>query len=137
MVTSEGQWAWDHFHHLLSNDVLEYIAAVKALGPSSNQKIFDLDAIDGGDVLERSRRLAMEATHAIKLEHLYHRSNSSVRQPSVRWNPPRSGVWKLNVDGARNLADGSASCGGVIRDSHGTWIVGFSKYIGKCSALEA
>ncbi|KAK9002328.1 hypothetical protein V6N11_025012 [Hibiscus sabdariffa] len=177
MVTSEGQWPWDRFHHLLPNDVLEYIVVVKAPGPhassdthgwswedssvftsfgipdslwalvfgsilwnlwgSRNRKIFDPDAIDGGNVLERCRRLAMEATRAIESKHLSHRSNSSVRQSSVRRNPPRSGVWKLNVDGARNLAYGSASCDGVIRDSHGTWIVGFSKYIDKCSTLEA
>ncbi|KAL4385034.1 hypothetical protein GQ457_15G026610 [Hibiscus cannabinus] len=104
---------------------------------SRNRRIFDPDAIDGGNVFERSRQLAMEATRAIESKHLSHRSNSSVRQSSVRRNPPRNGVWKLNVDGARNLPDGSASCGGVIRDSHGTWIAGFSKYIGKCSALEA
>ncbi|KAK8563666.1 hypothetical protein V6N12_035809 [Hibiscus sabdariffa] len=84
---------------------------------SRNRKIFDPDAIDGGNVLERSRRLAMEANRAIESEHLYHRSNSSMRQPSVRWNPPRSGVWKVNVDGAWNLSNESASCGGFIRET--------------------
>ncbi|KAK8984636.1 hypothetical protein V6N11_008400 [Hibiscus sabdariffa] len=79
----------------------------------------------------------MEVYRAIESEHIYHRSNSSVRQPSVPWNLLRSGVRKLNFDGARNLADGSASYGGVSRDSHGMWIAGFSKYISKCSTLEA
>ncbi|KAK8481823.1 hypothetical protein V6N11_032989 [Hibiscus sabdariffa] len=33
--------------------------------------------------------------------------------------------------------DGVASCGGVIRDSNGIWVAGFSKFIGRCSMLEA
>ncbi|KAK4259582.1 hypothetical protein QN277_005898 [Acacia crassicarpa] len=31
----------------------------------------------------------------------------------------------------------SAGCGGIIRDSHGDWVAGFTKFIGICSAYEA
>ncbi|KAK8691629.1 hypothetical protein V6N13_075130 [Hibiscus sabdariffa] len=37
--------------------------------------------------------------------------------------------WKLNTYGAKTLAEGNAS--------EGQWLLGFSKTIGKCSALEA
>ncbi|KAK8478610.1 hypothetical protein V6N12_018653 [Hibiscus sabdariffa] len=31
--------------------------------------------------------------------------------------------------------EGQAAIGGVIRDTHGRWIQGFSRYIGRCSVL--
>lgn len=43
---------------------------------------------------------------------------------------------KLNVDASRSF-DGSAGCGGLIRDSNGKWIRGFSKFVGNCSVLKA
>lgn len=43
---------------------------------------------------------------------------------NVRWDPPTDGCLKINVDGSV-LFDGAASCGGVVRDSHGRWISGF------------
>ncbi|KAK8562580.1 hypothetical protein V6N12_010654 [Hibiscus sabdariffa] len=77
------------------------------------ERSFDSDVINGGNVLEWSRQLAMKAYRVIESEHMYHQSNSSVRQPSVPWTH------------ARNLVDGSAFCGVVLRDSHAMWIAGF------------
>ncbi|KAK8560618.1 hypothetical protein V6N13_083055 [Hibiscus sabdariffa] len=44
---------------------------------------------------------------------------------------------KLNSDRARSSLDGDASCGGILRDHNGGWIRRFSKFIGKCSVVEA
>ncbi|KAK8713068.1 hypothetical protein V6N13_148295 [Hibiscus sabdariffa] len=35
------------------------------------------------------------------------------------------------------MIDGSSACGGVLRSHQGAWITGFTKYIGRCSVLEA
>ncbi|KAK9035794.1 hypothetical protein V6N11_077823 [Hibiscus sabdariffa] len=56
---------------------------------------------------------------------------------AVRWTKPPFGWHKLNSDGAIDGRDGVASCGGLIRDDGGSWLVGFSKRIGICSILEA
>ncbi|XP_061340525.1 uncharacterized protein LOC133287003 [Gastrolobium bilobum] len=43
----------------------------------------------------------------------------------------------LFVDGAVQQSDNSGACGGVVCSSKGSWISGFSYYIGPCSPLEA
>ena len=47
----------------------------------------------------------------------------------LSWIKPRSGTFKLNVDGSRNRT-GGISAGGVIRDHTGVWIGGFMVNIG-------
>ncbi|KAK8496066.1 hypothetical protein V6N12_032797 [Hibiscus sabdariffa] len=59
-----------------------------------------------------------------------------VRHQHAQWIPPAPGVWKINVDGAHNPSDGSVSCGGVICNSTGLWISGFSKFNGNCTTLD-
>ncbi|KAL4352380.1 hypothetical protein GQ457_06G019070 [Hibiscus cannabinus] len=44
---------------------------------------------------------------------------------------------RANSDGARSQANGCTSCGGAIRDSWGGWKLGFYKFIGICSIVEA
>jgi len=43
----------------------------------------------------------------------------------------------LNTDGAVKGNPGSIGAGGVIRGEKGEWIVGFSEYLGYCSATKA
>ncbi|KAF7811082.1 cytochrome P450 89A2-like [Senna tora] len=44
---------------------------------------------------------------------------------------------KINVDGAAKTNDSLISCGGVIRDNNGSWILGFTRSLGSGSALLA
>ncbi|XP_061341360.1 uncharacterized protein LOC133287715 [Gastrolobium bilobum] len=48
---------------------------------------------------------------------------------------PAQGFLKLNVDGAS--LDSRAACGGLLRDCKGSWISGFSAFVGFCSPLQA
>jgi len=43
----------------------------------------------------------------------------------------------LNTDGAARGTLGLAGAGGVLRDEAGTWIIGFSEHLGRCSAITA
>ncbi|KAK8502048.1 hypothetical protein V6N12_003397 [Hibiscus sabdariffa] len=56
---------------------------------------------------------------------------------AVSWTRPPVGWHKLNSDGALDSRNGIVSCGGLIRDDRGSWLIGFSKRIGICSILEA
>ncbi|KAK9002804.1 hypothetical protein V6N11_060384 [Hibiscus sabdariffa] len=54
-----------------------------------------------------------------------------------RWLPHCLDWIKLNTAGAVSIGSSKASCGEVIRDHTSYWILGFSKFIGVYSALEA
>ncbi|KAK9019059.1 hypothetical protein V6N11_034099 [Hibiscus sabdariffa] len=56
---------------------------------------------------------------------------------SVQWEAPPWDWCKVNVDGSRNRLIGVTSWGGVARDSHGQWMMGFTKHLGMCSMLDA
>ncbi|KAL0004547.1 hypothetical protein SO802_012108 [Lithocarpus litseifolius] len=54
----------------------------------------------------------------------------------IRWERPPSGWKKLNTDGSCIGNSRRSGCGGAVRDEHGEWIVGFSRYIGtSCSVV--
>lgn len=57
--------------------------------------------------------------------------------PQIRWNPPDEGWVKVNSDVSVISDLGSASCGGLIRNSEGLWVGGFAKNIGDCDVLKA
>ncbi|KAL8143992.1 hypothetical protein V2J09_017024 [Rumex salicifolius] len=57
------------------------------------------------------------------------------REVQISWCPPALGWVRLNTDGA--VRDGRAAAGGVIRDSSGTWLGGFTRSIGICSVPAA
>ncbi|KAE8684961.1 hypothetical protein F3Y22_tig00111105pilonHSYRG00812 [Hibiscus syriacus] len=54
--------------------------------------------------------------------------DSNVR--STCWNRPPIGGVKINSDGAWHRGLGTTSCGGIVRNHEGRWVVGFSKFIG-------
>ena len=56
---------------------------------------------------------------------------------TCRWEKPLEGWIKLNTDGCALGSMGLAGCGGVVRDSHGEWISGFSRHIGTTNSFVA
>lgn len=55
----------------------------------------------------------------------------------VRWNKPPEGWFKLNTDGASHGNPGKVGGGGIIRNSHGFWIKGYSRSIGYTTSVIA
>lgn len=55
----------------------------------------------------------------------------------VRWNKLAAGWFKLNTDGASFGNPGKAGGGGIIRNSHGHWVKGFSRSIGYTTSIIA
>jgi ribonuclease HI len=62
---------------------------------------------------------------------------NSKEEIHISWQPPHHGWLVLNTDGAAKAGTGLTRCGGVIRDAHGNWIVGFAKNLGTTNAYIA
>ena len=54
---------------------------------------------------------------------------------SIRWEKPAVGWKQLDTDGSVFCSFGRVGCGGVVRDEHGNWIVGFTRYIGATNSF--
>lgn len=59
-----------------------------------------------------------------------HITTNNVRNRSAVWKPPLVNMVMLNSDGA-SKENKVASCGGIIRDTRGDWIGGFSIFFWK------
>ncbi|XP_042959541.1 uncharacterized protein LOC122294687 [Carya illinoinensis] len=55
----------------------------------------------------------------------------------IKWRRPNAGRLKLNVDGSSLGNPGLAGGGGILRDSGGKIVYGFSKHFGNASSVEA
>lgn len=63
-----------------------------------------------------------------------HRASSQIQ---IAWNPPMNGWVCLNTDGAVRVDVRTVGCGGLIRNSGGKWLCGFSKFLRNTSAYVA
>ena len=75
------------------------------------------------------------------LEYFYYvwkiRKQNHLVTISVRWMKPPMDWLKLNTNGASLGNPGKAGGGGVIRDSSGKWVKGFSRSIGVATSVMA
>jgi ribonuclease HI len=55
----------------------------------------------------------------------------------IGWKCPREGWIKLNCDGAHKSSINLSGCGGLLRNSNGTFLKGYARKIGSCDALHA
>ncbi|XP_016648950.1 PREDICTED: putative ribonuclease H protein At1g65750 [Prunus mume] len=98
-----------------------------------NHQVFQGDE----DVPFDPKQLIVRAVHEwFKASHVLSKHNHKV-QIDLKWEPPISGQFKLNVDGSRRNGSGHIGAGGVIRNSSGDWISGFAVNLGKGQILEA
>ncbi|KAI5336393.1 hypothetical protein L3X38_015660 [Prunus dulcis] len=51
-------------------------------------------------------------------------------QTLLAWKPPPVSIMKLNIDGSRIGSSGAIAAGGLIRNSAGEWVAGFSANLG-------
>ncbi|BFG15861.1 hypothetical protein CerSpe_021350 [Prunus speciosa] len=57
-------------------------------------------------------------------------------QVSLAWEPPAVGGFKLNVEGSRKNSIEAIGAEGVIRNSLGDWVTGFTVNLGKGQILD-
>ncbi|KAL4280844.1 hypothetical protein GQ457_03G019340 [Hibiscus cannabinus] len=121
----------DFVRELKDWDML-FPAVLWNLWKQRNDRVFNGVTEEWGSVVARSKWFADSSTAAaatLRIQHAAVASNS--------WCPPEDGWVKLNTDGTRSSIDGRAACGGVLRDHTGTWIRGFTRFVGRCSVVEA
>ena len=46
-----------------------------------------------------------------------------------KWSSHPEGWFCLNTDGSLKSSQGMATCGGLLRDHHGRWKIGFAKKV--------
>ncbi|KAL4367107.1 hypothetical protein GQ457_05G029110 [Hibiscus cannabinus] len=85
------------------------------------------------DVFVYGNRLTMECSRA----RVRVREICSGRSLVRHWIRPQARWVKMNVDAVVSIADHTAGVGGVLRDSCGTWLFGFARFVGRCAALIA
>ena len=98
--------------------------------------VFEDQDLNHQEVLNKCLWLAKDY-HLVQQSYYFAKkriSNFVVKQ--VRWHPPPTSWLILNSDGSVfNQFD--ASCGGIIRDHNGNFILGFSANLGTCSITQA
>ncbi|KAK8529122.1 hypothetical protein V6N12_059913 [Hibiscus sabdariffa] len=92
--------------------------------------IFDVDRVDRDSVLTRGQRLITECEEGFASSQTI---PNQVIHDNVCWNGPERGWVKGNVDATMDPVSGKAEIGGVLRDATGSWLFGFSLYIGRSS----
>ncbi|KAL4277908.1 hypothetical protein GQ457_03G021160 [Hibiscus cannabinus] len=108
-----------------------------------NAVVFDNPLEDRGTVLERSRRLVERClmafgTAAPELVVQMRNGATGCTATELKLQQCMAEGWFFaNSDAGCRIEDGSATCGGVIRNHEGRWVRGITKFIGVCSALEA
>ena len=53
----------------------------------------------------------------------------------INYEKPNMGWVKLNIDGSADIATRTVGGEGLIRDDRGSWIMGFTRKIGKADSF--
>ncbi|KAF7830619.1 Trimethylguanosine synthase [Senna tora] len=100
---------------------------------SRNQLIFKNQNWPPNMILRKGLAAAAEFFHL----NPQHSSLLNSNNIQIKWHPPIANWWKLNTDGACSGNPGPFAIGGIIRDHNGSFISGYSSYIGFGTALKA
>ena len=93
---------------------------------SRNNRIFNPSFETLNQLMYKTLHLAAEFYHFS-----YHRKTKGTKVTKIiYWHPPQPSFVTLNTDGSSKYNIGKAEGGGVLRDSKGRWIKGFSIHIG-------
>nr|KYP39528.1 Putative ribonuclease H protein At1g65750 family [Cajanus cajan] len=99
-----------------------------------NKAIFQGQSITANQVVDEiNARMISATTYGLNQQSQVGEVNYNSR---LSWMKPPEGILKLNCDGAVSR-ENMASCGGVIRDSDGRFVVAFTRKLGMCSILKS
>ena len=106
--------------------------AIWSLWKQRNQVVFNNKRVNPNISILIFRQ-ATEFVHCVTQP----RCSSRMIIRQIKWEKPNTGRVKLNTDGSVGIAAGTAGGGGLIRDDRGSWIMGFTRKIGKADSFLA
>lgn len=87
---------------------------------------------------ENAVHIILKFAHEVDHVQFSYSSSHKAREVKyIHWKAPEDGWIKLNSDGAYKGGLNMAGCGGLLRDSFGNWIKGFTRKLGRCDAIHA
>ncbi|KAF7805325.1 putative ribonuclease H protein At1g65750 family [Senna tora] len=101
-----------------------------------NDFIFNNRNINASCLLNRICTEIHNYKEAAVMDRKVNALQNSKNRSHMSWQPPQEGWYKINCDGSYWYNSDDISCGGVIRNSRGEWITGFSKKLGKGSVFQ-
>ncbi|GLU17917.1 hypothetical protein SLE2022_342640 [Rubroshorea leprosula] len=116
----------------MSHDVL-FLSTIWQLWKCRNRLIFKGEELSAAVLCSLIKNYALDTFKAMACKIF----NKDRALRWISWQPPYSPFCKLNTDGSREQVSGLASAGGVLRDSTGAFIKGFSVNIGQASIFLA
>uniref|UniRef100_A0A2N9HWM1 Reverse transcriptase domain-containing protein n=1 Tax=Fagus sylvatica TaxID=28930 RepID=A0A2N9HWM1_FAGSY len=85
------------------------------------------------EVMKKAKSLAIDFFYSLR-----HKNDKPPKvETLIGWTPPPTGFVKLNTNGSVLHNPGHASSRGLLRDSNGNWIQGFSHFLGITNSLVA
>lgn len=102
-----------------------------------NKKIFDPNFVMPSDPLKVVEWWVGMILRAYEKEGKGRMSGAGNEEIHIRWWPPERDWVKVNTDATFDKDTGLMACGGLVRDSDGRWLGGFSKNLSKGSIFEA
>ena len=106
--------------------------AIWSLWKQRNQVVFNNKGVNP-NISNLIIRQASEFMHCVTQP----RCSSRMIIRQIKWEKPNTGWVKLNTDGFADIAAGTAGGGGLIRDDRGSWIMSFTRKIGKADSFLA
>ncbi|KAK6914623.1 Ribonuclease H domain [Dillenia turbinata] len=113
-------------------DSVNFAAATWIIWKARCRRNFHIDPMPPMQVARWIMNFSREIRAAISK----HSLNCAPREKWVAWLPPAHNNIKLNTDGSVLQQNGHAATGGLVRNSKGEWIAGFSINVGICSVFE-
>ncbi|GKV04424.1 hypothetical protein SLEP1_g16578 [Rubroshorea leprosula] len=116
----------------MSHDVL-FLSTIWQLWKCRNLLIFKGEELSAAVLCSLIKNYALDTFKAMACKIF----NKDRALRWISWQPPYSPFCKLNTNGSREQVSGLASAGGVLRDSTGAFIKGFSVNIRQASIFRA
>ncbi|MBA0585625.1 hypothetical protein Gorai_016393 [Gossypium raimondii] len=143
MVIKNGDWNLDFFCLWLSEDIIHQIVGVPP--PQPNSDVERIRTGLGSDTASGTCGHNYDSViHVVKAslywakQYVSLSGSQGIKISRSDFVPVSSNCWVyLNTDGSVKYVDMFATGGGLLRDHNGTWIVGFTRYLGNCEVIDS
>nr|KYP65965.1 Putative ribonuclease H protein At1g65750 family [Cajanus cajan] len=114
-----------------------FALALDSLWHRCNQVLFQNSQTSSDQLIAKikARISSLSSSVSLEIQQFSLRQPPLIVTPEYQWCCPPRSLFKLNCDGSVSQARG-ASCGGILRDEEGRFILAYSCHIGRCSIIQ-